>query len=242
MQPKGSTEFNSSHEDQMAGESTAALSSRQLALGGLGVIVCGIAAVISILWWTHEPTRDERIARYPAEVVLAVKVLERDGIFVDASPIGLLVFDGQYLHSAVTNEQLRAIAALPDVYSIGLDSVSITDEGIRHLATAKSLQYLWLQHSQVTDAGLHHLSGLTQLTDLGLSASEVKGDGLRYLSNLPKLRNLDLSESALAGGLQHFKNAATINLILDDTQIDDAALEAISTNLPGLLTLSVSGT
>lgn len=209
--------------------------------------VASIFAPFLIYWMLHEPTREEFLLKFPAKQRAAIVSLEQDGIFVESMGATggedeLLVCQPQEHYARATDAHLRLISMLPGVTSINLDALYVTDNGLRSLVELKDLQFLRLSHTQITDEGLRHLAGVAKLTNLDLPWSAVRGNGLWHLSGLPKLRFVGLSRSSVEGGLERFSSNSLVNFVLNETQIDDAALVAISSNLPALNVLEVNGT
>lgn len=89
----------------------------------------------------------------------------------------------------VSDRGLEAIARrLPQLKILGLSQTEITDEGLRHLSHLEDLYQITLYKTKVTDAGLQHLGTLDRLAYLTLTDTEVSDEGLRHLAGLERLR------------------------------------------------------
>jgi WD40 repeat protein len=89
----------------------------------------------------------------------------------------------------VSDRGLEAIVQrLPQLKILGLSQTEITDEGLRHLSQLEDLYQISLYKTKVTDAGLQHLGTLDRLAYLTLTDTEVSDEGLRHLTGLERLR------------------------------------------------------
>lgn len=100
------------------------------------------------------------------------------------------------LGDAVTNETLAALEPVKEqVTWLNLAGTAITDDGLAQLAALPNLTRLHLEKTSVGDAGLAHLAGLQQLEYLNLYATNVTDAGVDQLSGLAGLQKLYLWQS-----------------------------------------------
>ena len=74
----------------------------------------------------------------------------------------------------------------------GLWGVAVTDFNVRHIAALPALEALDLGETSLTDRGAAELAGLKNLHTLDLHGTRVTSKGLAALAGLPKLRHLKL--------------------------------------------------
>ncbi len=106
-----------------------------------------------------------------------------------------LVVDFHLGGTALTDDGLVHVKALPKVYELHLKDTQITDAGLAHLAEMTTLARLHLEKTKVTDAGLEHLKGLGNLEYLNLYGTAVTDAGLDHLKGLNNLKKLYLWQS-----------------------------------------------
>jgi len=100
------------------------------------------------------------------------------------------------LGDAVTNETLASLTAVKDqVTWLNLAGTAITDDGLAQLAALPNLTRLHLEKTAIGDAGLAHLSGMKQLEYLNLYATKVSDAGVDQLTGLAGLQKLYLWQS-----------------------------------------------
>lgn len=92
----------------------------------------------------------------------------------------------------VTDDDLKVIAALPDVVTLELSNTKVTDVGLERLERARQLEYLDLSNTPITNAGLVHLKGLQRLRSLLLINTKIDSGGLIHLAGLKRLDSLSL--------------------------------------------------
>jgi len=74
----------------------------------------------------------------------------------------------------------------------GLWSVAVTDFNVRHVAALAQLEALDLGETSLTDRGVSELAHLKNLQTLDLHGTRVTSKGLAALAGMPKLRHLKL--------------------------------------------------
>ncbi len=101
-----------------------------------------------------------------------------------------LVIDFHLGGTALTNDGLAHVKALPKVVELNLKDTQVTDDGLAHIAGLGTLVRLHLEQTKVTDAGLAHLKDLGNLEYLNLYGTPVTDAGLEHLKPLAKLKKL----------------------------------------------------
>lgn len=102
--------------------------------------------------------------------------------------------------------QLESLAPIAlALTSLDLGETDVTDEGLKALAAMKNLRRLSLDRTRITDAGLQNLSGLKLLEYLNVHTTAVTDAGLIALKPLKQLRSLYVWQTkvtpAAVGGL-----------------------------------------
>jgi Leucine-rich repeat (LRR) protein len=82
----------------------------------------------------------------------------------------------------ITDDGLRAVAALPKLEALSLLDAPITDRGLSHLVKCRHLKRLNLEGTAITDAALPSLRKLKSLTDLHLHGTNLTNDQIEGLS------------------------------------------------------------
>lgn len=103
----------------------------------------------------------------------------------------------QLMNTAVTNDDLRHLAALPDIEYIHLGNTKITDAGLLHLRSCPKLNMLTLDGTPITDNSAAELTRYQDLTSLSLSGTKITDAGLEHLAKLPKLKELWLRGTSI---------------------------------------------
>lgn len=123
-----------------------------------------------------------------------------------------LVVDFHLGGTALNDEGLANIKALPKVVQLDLKDTQITDAGLANLAAIATLNKLHLEKTKVTDAGLAHLKDLANLEYLNLYGTSVTDAGLDHLKGLKNLKKLYVWQS----------------------QVTDAGIAKLKESLPGV--------
>jgi len=91
----------------------------------------------------------------------------------------------QLINCGITDEQLKTIGKLPNLYKLNLSRNPITDTGVKQLLALPKLKMLNLYGTQITDEGIRDLAAMPSLKNL--YAWETKVDTLRIDSfKLPR--------------------------------------------------------
>jgi len=131
----------------------------------------------------------------------------------------------------VNSENLRLLAALPDVTTVRLYETDATDEAVsllRPLARLKSLDLGFCQ--RLTDGSVKDISHLRELEFLNLGfCRRVTDSGFARLETLTQLQTLNLSITSLTdvglAALTTLKNLTSIDI--DNTRVTDAGVASL---------------
>jgi internalin A len=77
--------------------------------------------------------------------------------------------------AAFVDREIEALAALPAIEVLRLDSTGITDNELVRFRGAKAIAELYLSDTRITDTGLRELAGLTKLRVLDVSKTKITG-------------------------------------------------------------------
>jgi hypothetical protein len=140
-----------------------------------------------------------------------------------------------------TDDDVKVLAALPQLREVHLNGTQISDAAVKTLAPLKQLRVLNVMATSVTDAGLAELGAFPALEKLWLSSTGVTDEGLKHLARLPELREVWLATTKVTdAGLQELAKLPKLrNLELRDSRVTDAGLKALA-GLQGLETLFLS--
>lgn len=147
--------------------------------------------------------------------------LDDPGVIDRLSPeddwLGELILDG----GRVTDRQVAAIAALPELWHLRLRQSPVGDAGLKQLAGCETLKIINLPQSMATAEGVAALQSLPNLRNLRLGGERLGADvadaiarlqslrsvhligvpiddpGLRKIASLPKLQSLYLDDSGV---------------------------------------------
>lgn len=92
--------------------------------------------------------------------------------------------------TSITDDDLRHLAATPQLTLLNLDGTAITNDAIPYLRNVPELSILRLCRTRITDAGLNRLDGVPNLTDLILDDTAVTDAGVGQLGRLPSLEKV----------------------------------------------------
>ena len=119
-----------------------------------------------------------------------------------------LVVDFHLGGTALTDDGLVHVKALPKVVQLDLKDTQITDAGLANLAGMATLNRLHLEKTKVTDAGLAHLKDLPNLEYLNVYGTAVTDAGLEHLKGLKNLKKLYVWQSQVTdAGIAKLKEA-----------------------------------
>jgi hypothetical protein len=145
-------------------------------------------------------------------------------------------------YGRVTDEDLRRLAAMPQLKEIDLGESKVTDAGLAHVKGLTRLEVLRVYEAPITDAGLEHLSGLVRMKELSLPHSLLTLAGLQHLLPMKGLKALNLASRDFEGDpvpiLVSFRKLRKLNL--DEIRgVNDDGLKVLARKLPELRELSL---
>jgi hypothetical protein len=114
----------------------------------------------------------------------------------------------------VTDEDMVAVAALPQLRWLDIRLTSVTDSGIRSLRSCDSLVQLDLDESIVTDDVVDAISAITSLQRVSLRLTRLSDEGLVQLAGIRHLRQIDVS-----GALVHRSTITKVSAERSDLEI-----------------------
>jgi hypothetical protein len=145
------------------------------------------------------------------ETTEAIAAIQKIGgtVMVLAMNDDSLVVDFHLGGTALTDDGLVHVKALPKVHELNLKDTQVTDAGLANLAALATLKRLHLEKTKVTDAGLAHLKDLANLEYLNLYGTAVTDAGLEHLKGLKNLKKLYLWQSQVTdAGVAKLKEAS----------------------------------
>ncbi|MBC7840957.1 MAG: hypothetical protein H7099_01520 [Gemmatimonadaceae bacterium] len=133
---------------------------------------------------------------------------------------------GLHAHGQMTDVRAQEISTLTHLTTLRLDgSQQLTDEGVRALAALPNLEHLDLQGSSVTDTGLAALRDLTSLKSLSLAWTGVSDAGMQSLTSLQQLERIDLTGTSCGdGAVRAFAGTPRLRDFRSGVATTDAAL------------------
>ncbi|MBC7856004.1 MAG: hypothetical protein IAF94_21455 [Pirellulaceae bacterium] len=161
--------------------------------------------------------------------------------------------------NSFSDSDVRALALLPNLDYVVIESPNVTDEGVTHLRGLKKverfhvignrslsgkswavlgewqhLHVLWLDGSHFGGDGILQLPALANLKELSVNNTNLTDAGLERISWLPNLESLDLSHTQVSdAGLVHLKRLANLkDLTLENTKITNAGVKELRKALP----------
>ena len=139
-----------------------------------------------------------------------------------------------------TDDDLRPLAAFPQLESVNLRHTSITDQGLLHLGTLANLKSLDLPPT-ITDDGLALIRGHGGLEHLILSGTGITDAGAQCLSQCRQLRTLVLLGTAITdAGMEDIVKCTKLESLVVPEQIHNEGLRHIH-SLKHLVALDLNG-
>jgi serine/threonine protein kinase len=145
--------------------------------------------------------------------------------------------------TSITNKSMPVIGAMHSLTGLNLHLVGIDDDGLADLKELVGLKSLYLtENIKISGRGLNSLAGMTVLDNLYLDKLYNIHGELESIEKLKSISTLSLLSCHLDNAdLVHIIPLKKISsLILDENQINDHGLEAL-TKLPRLRYLSLVG-
>jgi Leucine-rich repeat (LRR) protein len=107
-----------------------------------------------------------------------------------------------------SDEELARFRGLEFLSTIVLTDTAVSNDGVKYLAALPKLDKLYLSRTKITDIGLEHLRNATGLTTLHINETAVSDAGLVHLKNCKKLKVLWLQKTKVtAAGIDSLKKA-----------------------------------
>jgi len=128
------------------------------------------------------------------------------------------------------NDDLKDLAALEELTSLGLLECGVTDAGLAHLKDLTQLEDIALENTLVTGSGLRHLRGSTGLWWLLLEGSQVSDEGLASLEHFTSIKSLSLRGTVVTDAvLPRLRNNRSIRFLnLSDTQVTGSGFACLA--------------
>jgi hypothetical protein len=185
--------------------------------------VAGVGLAGYAVWQSLQPAADVQAAG-GQRVVADLDRLKALGARFGQMP-GLPIQKASFEGTAVTDDDLAALAEMPGLDQIDLSKTAITDRGMIHLRPLSRLAVVRLNGTKITEEGLAHLENKRELWMLHLRDTGVDLTGMK-LETLPALRILDAGGTEVGDAALSNLARATglIGLGLHQTKVGDAEL------------------
>jgi internalin A len=145
--------------------------------------------------------------------------------------------------SWVTDSDMAALAAMPNLERLDLSLTRISDHGLQQLKTAPAITDLNLCYAElITDAGLSTVKGWKHLKRLNVRGTKVTDTTLQHLSAVTSLESLDIGSAQITDvGLDLIASLPNLKeLTIGGNKLTDNGLLPLR-QLPGLTYLDLSG-
>ena len=94
------------------------------------------------------------------------------------------------INSNAADAAATAIASIPRIRKVRIDSDQLTDNAVSEIATVFSIQELRLMSPLISDEGLRSIGRVNRLREFTIGSDQITGTGLGPICNLPELRDL----------------------------------------------------
>lgn len=134
---------------------------------------------------------------------------------------------------------LRQLERLETVYA---SYVRFSGDSLENLENCTRLRAFFCDVKQAADRGAELLARMTSIEELSLSRSDVSEEGLRYVGKMRRLEKLSLTGTSITtAGVRALAplGRKLKELTLEETSLDDNAMEIISLAFPCLESLFV---
>ena len=145
--------------------------------------------------------------------------------------------------SWVSDSDMAALAALPNLVRLDLSLTRISDHGLQQLKAAPAIADLNLCYAElITDAGLSTVKGWKHLTRLNVRGTKVTDATLQHLAAVSSLESLDIGSAQITDvGLDLIASLLNLKeLTIGGNKLTDNGLQPLR-QLPGLTYLDLSG-
>src|ERR1044072_1935906 len=168
----------------------------------------------------------------------AVALVERLGgkFEVDAEAPGSPIVKIDLHGSAVTDEELEALAGLGGLRHLDLRLTKVGDKGVAHLKRLNGLRFLNLFRTQLGDRGLKQLKELTALETLLIGGTKVTDEGLVHLKSHPRLKKLSLFDTQVSdAGVARLTFLTELEtLLIGKSKVTEEGAKALQKVMPKL--------
>lgn len=133
-----------------------------------------------------------------------------------------------------TDEDLRRLVTLENLWAIHLMECPITDAGLAHLSDLTNLRVLTIEGTRITDDGLGHLEGMSTLLKLVLIGTRTTDAGMEHVAKLTSLKTLELKRVPVTdAGLARLATLSNLQILYyAQTKITPAGIAKLQFSLP----------
>ena len=137
----------------------------------------------------------------------------------------------------VSDEQLAAIEALPEIRELDLTGTQVHDDGLAVLPKLQKLQALKLKGTRISNDGMHTIAQIPTLVLLDASNTDVSDEGLSLASQWTSLRYLTLNNTTVSdAAIPYLKSIGTLKgLSLLNSNVTSDGVRILREALPGCL-------
>ncbi|HKE23064.1 MAG TPA: hypothetical protein VKB88_11935 [Bryobacteraceae bacterium] len=168
--------------------------------------------------------------------------IERAGGFLSRDSAGRVI--AVDLRSGwITDSDMPALAAMPDLKRLDLSLTRISDRGLRALKTAPAIEDLNLYFAeQIGDEGAAILRNWKHLKRLNLRGTKITDSTLESLAGIPTIEWLDIGWAQLTdSGLDHLSSLTNLrSLTMGGNKLTDNALQFLR-QMPQIEYLDIGG-
>lgn len=141
--------------------------------------------------------------------------------------------------TSITASGVLSTLALPELVYLDVQQLAVTNSVCQAISQNRTnWQVLAFANNLLTNAALMHFGNLTVLSRLTLHCPNINSAGIASLSSCVNLTDLDLSGCSLDNSalvhLYSLVNLTMLNVMNTGGQIDQAGIEALKAQLPGL--------
>jgi hypothetical protein len=195
-------------------------------------VILGICLITAGSGRADEASATAALTKIGAKVIQGGAAIDfRKSKVTDESLKDVLAFKDK-LHTihlgstAVTDEGMKIIGALPGMVELRLTDTAITDAGVKELRGLKRMSRFSLTYCKITDEAMKDVGQLKGLTELRLGSTGITDAGLKELKDLKNLDELSVTNTKVTNaGLKHLTGLKNLDVLhLDGTQCDEVGL------------------
>ena len=129
----------------------------------------------------------------------------------------------------ISNDSLRRLARLKDLWKIDLSNSTFNDVGAEKLSACQGLTYVKAGSTDLSDTGVCKLAALKPLQTLIIEGAKITDQSLVALAKCKELRSLDILgvNGITTQGISALEHTHLTELLLESTPIDDVAMSHI---------------